>query len=99
FAWRTPGNEAMLQRRTVHIPDVRAEAERFPDSGHVRDLRGVRTFLATPLLREGAPIQCHDPLARAKLALPLWPQDREHRRLATASLVRDLFLWHRVSPR
>ena len=46
----------MLQRRTVHIPDVLAEAERFPDSGPVRDPRdprGIRTFLSVPMLREG----------------------------------------------
>jgi GAF domain-containing protein/anti-sigma regulatory factor (Ser/Thr protein kinase) len=58
-SWHTPGNEAMLQRRTVHIPDVLAEAERFPDSAPVRDPRdprGIRTFLATPLLREGTAI-------------------------------------------
>jgi signal transduction histidine kinase len=58
-SWHTPGNEAMLQRRTVHIPDVLAEIERFPDSGPVRDPhdpRGIRTFLATPLLREGTAI-------------------------------------------
>jgi len=46
----------MLQRRTVHIPDVLAEADRFPDSGEIRQPRGIRTFLVTPLLREGAPI-------------------------------------------
>ncbi len=56
LAWHTPGNEAMLQRRTVHIPDVLAEADRFPDSGEIRQPRGIRTFLVTPLLREGAPI-------------------------------------------
>ena len=52
---RTPGNEAILQRKTVHIPDVLAEADRFPDSG-ARDPRGIRTFLVTPLLREGIAI-------------------------------------------
>src|SRR5262249_57866133 len=59
LVWRAPGNEAMLQRRTVHIPDVLAEAERFQDSGAVRDPRdprGIRTFLSTPLLREGTAI-------------------------------------------
>jgi signal transduction histidine kinase len=50
---RTVGNEALLQRRTIHIPDIQAEAERFPDSLH-RQAHGVRTFLVTPLLREGA---------------------------------------------
>src|SRR5262249_19944266 len=56
---RTPGQEAILHRRTVHIPDVLAEAERFPDSDWVRDPhdpRGIRTYLVTPLLREGRPI-------------------------------------------
>jgi GAF domain-containing protein len=47
---------AILQRRTVHSPDVLAEAERFPDSPLTRDPRGIRTFLVTPLLREGTPI-------------------------------------------
>jgi signal transduction histidine kinase len=57
LSWHTPGNEAMLQRRTVHIPDVLTEVERFPDSGPVRDpRRGIRTFLSAPMLREGLPI-------------------------------------------
>src|SRR5215467_8380334 len=61
--WRTPGNEAILQRRTIHISDVLVEAERFPDrphwplrGGQTRDSRGIRTFLVTPLLREGTAI-------------------------------------------
>jgi len=52
--WRSVGNEALLQRRTIHIPDLQAEAERFPDSSHMG--RGIRTFLVTPLLREGTAI-------------------------------------------
>jgi GAF domain-containing protein len=59
LASRTPSNEAILQRKTVHISDVLTEAERFPDSGLVRDPRdprGIRTYLVTPLLREGTPI-------------------------------------------
>src|SRR5262249_2999801 len=59
LASRTPGDEAILQRKTVHISDVLTEAERFPDSGLVRDPRdprGIRTYLVTPLLREGTPI-------------------------------------------
>jgi two-component system, NtrC family, sensor kinase len=54
LGWRSVGNEALLQRRTIHIPDLQAEAERFPDSSHIG--RGIRTFLVTPLLREGAAI-------------------------------------------
>src|SRR4029434_5090588 len=41
------------------VPDVLAETERFPDSGAIRDPRdprGIRTYLVTPLLREGTPI-------------------------------------------
>ena len=52
--WRSVGNEALLQRRTIHIADLQAEAERFPDSSHMG--RGIRTFLVTPLLREGTAI-------------------------------------------
>ena len=51
---RSVGNEALLQRRTIHIPDLQAEAERYPDSSHMG--RGIRTFLVTPLLREGMAI-------------------------------------------
>ena len=54
LGWRSVGNEALLQRRTIHIPDLQAEAERFPDSSHIG--RGIRTFLVTPLLREGTAI-------------------------------------------
>jgi GAF domain-containing protein len=52
--WRSVGNEALRERRTVHVPDLLAEAERFPDAGSAS--RGVRTHLVTPLLREGQPI-------------------------------------------
>ena len=51
---RSVGNEALLQRRTIHISDLQAEAERYPDSSHMG--RGIRTFLVTPLLREGSAI-------------------------------------------
>jgi GAF domain-containing protein len=54
LGWRYVGNEALLQRRTIHIPDLQAETERFPDS--VKIGPGIRTFLVTPLLREGTAI-------------------------------------------
>src|SRR5262245_48341146 len=54
LGWRFVSNEALLQRRTIHIPDLEAEAERFPDSVHIGP--GIRTFLVTPLLREGTPV-------------------------------------------
>ena len=58
LSWHTPGNEAMLQRRTVHIPDMLAEAERFPDSGTGRDPdypRSIRTFLRRRCCGKGRP--------------------------------------------
>ena len=54
LGWRSVGNEALLQRRTIHIPDLQAETERFPDSANIAP--GIRTFLVTPLLREGTAI-------------------------------------------
>ena len=56
MAWRTVGNEALLQRRTIHIADVLAEVEKFPDSIRGTNPSGTRTFLVTPLLREGTAI-------------------------------------------
>ena len=54
LGWRTVGNEALLQRKTIHIADIQAEAERFPDSTHLGS--DIRTFLVTPLMREGTAI-------------------------------------------
>src|SRR5687767_3430686 len=54
LGWRSVGDAALLQGRTIHIPDLQAEAERFPDSAHIG--RDIRTFLVTPLLREGTAI-------------------------------------------
>ena len=46
----------MVDRQTIHIHDVVAEPENdFPSRRTLRSL-GVRTMLATPLLREGVPI-------------------------------------------
>ena len=56
MAWRTVGNEALLQRRTIHIEDILAEVEAFPDSIRSSNPSGIRTFLVTPLLREGTAI-------------------------------------------
>jgi signal transduction histidine kinase len=56
MAWRTVGNEALLQRRTIHVVDVLAEVEKFPDSIRGTNPSGTRTFLVTPLLRKGTAI-------------------------------------------
>src|SRR5262249_53378519 len=47
---------AVLERRTIHVHDMRIALDEFPDAA--ADLRafGARTSLATPLLREGMAI-------------------------------------------
>jgi GAF domain-containing protein/anti-sigma regulatory factor (Ser/Thr protein kinase) len=48
---------AVIDRRTVHIPDLSAESdEEFPESKAFHREMGDRTTLATPLLREAIPI-------------------------------------------
>jgi len=44
----------LRKRKTIHIPDFQTEAEKFLDSTHLG--RDIRTFLVTPLLREGTAI-------------------------------------------
>jgi GAF domain-containing protein len=52
---RGPSSRALRNRQTVHVHDLLEAAKtEFPDSEGVR--LGVRTFLGTPMLREGAPI-------------------------------------------
>jgi GAF domain-containing protein len=51
---RSVGNDAVRLRKTIHIKDLQTEAEKFPDSTHLG--RDIRTFLVTPLLREGTAI-------------------------------------------
>ncbi|MGH7265064.1 MAG: GAF domain-containing protein, partial [Candidatus Rokuibacteriota bacterium] len=47
---------SVIERRTVHVHDLAAEVDEFPDVRDRRDRTGVRTVLATPLLREGGAI-------------------------------------------
>ena len=48
---------AVVDRRTIHIHDMAAEAEaEFPEGLSFQRRTGHRTVLATPLLREGIPI-------------------------------------------
>jgi signal transduction histidine kinase len=52
----TVGGRAVLERRAVHVPDLQAETQEFPEgSAFAREL-GHRTTLGVPLLREGAAI-------------------------------------------
>jgi GAF domain-containing protein len=48
---------AILDRQTIHIHDMLTEREDdYPDVWRNVQLAGIRTTLATPLLREGVPI-------------------------------------------
>jgi GAF domain-containing protein len=52
----TVSGRSVLTRQTIHVADVRAQTEEFPESSAIaRDL-GFRTMLSVPLLREGAAI-------------------------------------------
>ena len=50
----TPTGRAIIDGQTIHMHDVAAEFEEFPESPH--RITGTRTLLVTPLLREGVPI-------------------------------------------
>jgi GAF domain-containing protein len=48
---------AVIDRQTIHIPDIVAEFEtEFPEDKPYQARWGTRTMLATPMLREGVPI-------------------------------------------
>src|SRR6185503_2641333 len=53
----TVHGRAILECKTIHVEDIAAEIEtEFPDSRALQQHNRARTLLATPLLREGAPI-------------------------------------------
>ena len=52
----TTSGRAVLERRAVHVTDIHAEAEQFPESRAFANELGYRTQLSVPLLREGAAI-------------------------------------------
>ncbi|HMF23989.1 MAG TPA: GAF domain-containing protein, partial [Pseudolabrys sp.] len=47
---------AVFERRTIHVHDLAAEEDDFPQGSRDARRDGHRTTLATPLLREGVPI-------------------------------------------
>ena len=47
---------AVLDRQTIHIPDIAAIESEFPETTIRARRAGVRTMLSTPLLREGVAI-------------------------------------------
>ena len=52
----TVAGRAMLDRQTVHVADLQAEVEEFPEGSALAREHGYRTILGAPLLREGVPI-------------------------------------------
>jgi GAF domain-containing protein/anti-sigma regulatory factor (Ser/Thr protein kinase) len=48
-----PSGRAVLERRSIHVHDLAAEADEFPGTIALQRASGTRTVLATPLLREG----------------------------------------------
>ena len=53
----SPVGRAIVDRKTIHVPDLAAEIEtEYPESKARQQLSGTRTMLVTPLLREGVPI-------------------------------------------
>jgi len=52
----TVGGRSVLERRAVHVTDLQAEAEEFPEGSAFATRLGARTTLGVPLLREGAAV-------------------------------------------
>src|SRR5215467_12267285 len=43
---------AILERRTIQVGDLQAESDEYPDGSELARLRGHRTILAVPMMRE-----------------------------------------------
>ena len=52
----TVAGRTVLDRQTVHVADLQAEVEEFPEGSALAREHGYRTILSAPLLREGVPI-------------------------------------------
>jgi GAF domain-containing protein len=52
----TISGRAVLDQRTVHVADLQAEAEEFPEGSESARQMGDRTNLSVPLMREGIAI-------------------------------------------
>jgi GAF domain-containing protein len=50
------GSRAVLDGRTIHVADMQAEVEEFPESSENARRMGFRTILCVPLMREGVAI-------------------------------------------
>jgi len=52
----TVSGRCVLERRAIHVADLQAETELFPEGSALAREMGHRTILAVPLLRESAPL-------------------------------------------
>src|SRR6266508_405587 len=53
----TPVGRAIIDRETIHIHDIAEEIEtEFPEYRTIQKATGIRTALATPLMRDGVPL-------------------------------------------
>ena len=50
------GGRTVLERRTIHVVDLQAETDEFPEASANARTFGFRTTLSVPLVREGTPI-------------------------------------------
>jgi signal transduction histidine kinase len=52
----TVGGRSVLERRTVHVADLQAETDEFPEGSAFARRFGARTTLGVPLLHDGTPV-------------------------------------------
>src|SRR5436305_916227 len=55
-AWTS--GRSVLDRKSVHVNDLSAESDEFPEGRAMALRMGHRTILSTPLLREGEAVGC-----------------------------------------
>jgi len=48
--------EAVLERKTVHVPDFLASTDKYPDGAETAREQGYRTMVAVPLVRKDEPL-------------------------------------------
>jgi GAF domain-containing protein len=52
----TVGGRSVIERRLVHVADLQAEVDEFPEGAAISQKEGTRSFVSVPLLREGGAI-------------------------------------------
>src|SRR5262249_47111759 len=53
---RVHNGRAVLDRRTIHVADLQAEGDEYPQGSEIARRHGIRTSLAQPLMRENVAI-------------------------------------------